>query len=553
MDDFTMEMDVEQENDEGMRHDRSGPLSRNAGGRSTLRRTLRRRVSMSVMRQKMKKLQDYSLPCQTDNFRFLRVISDFCNSPVMGIRNSHPALDDEMQQKIDYEIKMREGTARLLAASKHPTQLMEAAKNLLTSNTRIIAYMAELQRRKTAQVLGKSMDIEGSQTPCQAKLNVSDLRIPLMWKDSDHFKNKGDHRRYAVFCLVKIGTEIYDTALISNVDRNMTDLSFDDVIAFDNIPHDFECVIEIYCHKLHEDLTMASTPRKLKKKVAGISESVGRSVGKRLSGLHDSDIMGNMVLGPKFEMVASGVLSLQDVDDVVRTFDLKLEVPNDSVGCELPLFGHYCCRLAALPHCLVQPVVSGYLNLHEDDDLSKWKRYWCILKNLQLSCWSSPDDVEVTAPLLTIPVTKNTQICEADPRTSQRAHTFHTKTLGERFISETTFAADNQDQLTMWWDGLQQHLLDQAFWKQACEFVMDVQRAPNRKSSIMSRKTSIYDDTRLPEASEPLRLSEDLRVEDDKLTAMLTTLMGEAKEIRSGSIQSTSSSSCGSLRSTASS
>jgi len=40
-----------------------------------------------------------------------------------------------------------------------------------------------------------------------------------------------DHRRYAVFCLVKIGTEIYDTSLITCVDRNMTDLSFDDVIA----------------------------------------------------------------------------------------------------------------------------------------------------------------------------------------------------------------------------------------------------------------------------------------------------------------------------------
>jgi len=60
-----------------------------------------------------------------------------------------------MQGKIDYEIKMREGTARLLAASKHPTQLMEAAKNLLTSNTRIVAYMAELQRRKAAEAIGK--------------------------------------------------------------------------------------------------------------------------------------------------------------------------------------------------------------------------------------------------------------------------------------------------------------------------------------------------------------------------------------------------------------
>jgi len=37
-----------------------------------------------------------------------------------------------------------------------------------------------------------------------------------------------------------------------------------------------------------------------------------------------------------------------------------------------------------------------------------------------------------------------------------------------------------------------------AFWKQACEYVMDVRRAPNRKTVIMSRKTSIYDDTPLP-------------------------------------------------------
>ena len=64
--------------------------------------------------------------------------------------------DHEMQQKIDYEIKMREGTARLLAASKHPTQLLEAAKNLLTSNTRIVTYMSELQRRKAAEVIGKT-------------------------------------------------------------------------------------------------------------------------------------------------------------------------------------------------------------------------------------------------------------------------------------------------------------------------------------------------------------------------------------------------------------
>lgn len=53
---------------------------------------------------------------------------------------------------------------------------------------------------------------------------------------------------------------------------------------------------------------------------------------------------------------------------------------------------------------------SYSLYTQEDDDLAKWKRYWCVLKNLQLSCWSAPDDVEVTAPLVTVQVTKVTVI-----------------------------------------------------------------------------------------------------------------------------------------------
>ncbi|KAL3864500.1 hypothetical protein ACJMK2_006175 [Sinanodonta woodiana] len=448
--------------------------------------------------------------------------------------------DPDLQQKIDHEIKMREGTARLLAASKHPAQMIEAAKNLLTSNNRIISYMSELQRRKTVEATGRTLP-EGSQLPCKAKIGLSDLRIPLMWKDTDHFKNKGDYRRYAVFCLVKIGTEIYDTSMINNVDRSSTDIAFEDVIVFDNVPHDFECSIEIYCHKLHEDLTIASTPKKIKKRFNDLSESVGRSVGKRLSGLHDSDIMGSMVLGPKFELVARGNLQLKDVDDSVRTFDLTLEASADGTSPELPLFGHYCCRLAALPYCLVQSAVTGFLNLQEDDDLSKWRRYWCVLKNLQLACWSSPADVEVTEPLLIIPVTKNTQISDADPRTCKRSQTFHVKTVQSRHTSEYTLAADTKEELSTWWDGFQQHLLDQALWKQACDYMMDIAEAsPHRRKGIQLRKSSIYDETPLETSSSKRRISSNLKKEEDQLSQMLTTLMGEAKEIRGDSSQPSS-------------
>jgi hypothetical protein len=54
--------------------------------------------------------------------------------------------------------------------------------------------------------------------------------MPLIWRDTDHFKNKGDYRRFAVFCLARIGTEIYDTALLCPVDRALTDLTFPDVL-----------------------------------------------------------------------------------------------------------------------------------------------------------------------------------------------------------------------------------------------------------------------------------------------------------------------------------
>lgn len=55
----------------------------------------------------------------------------------------------DLQQKIDLEIKMREGTAKLLAACKHVNQSLEAAKSLLTSDTRLAEFRKELQIKKS--------------------------------------------------------------------------------------------------------------------------------------------------------------------------------------------------------------------------------------------------------------------------------------------------------------------------------------------------------------------------------------------------------------------
>lgn len=56
---------------------------------------------------------------------------------------------------------------------------------------------------------------------------------------------------------------------------------------------------------------------------------------------------------------------------------------------------------------------------------------------------------------------QNTQISDADPRTCKRSHTFHVKTTVKETKVEYTLAADTKAELSEWWDGLQQHLIDQ--------------------------------------------------------------------------------------------
>lgn len=95
---------------------------------------------------------------------------------------------------------MREGSAKLLAAcnnskamghtgnltSAQNTQILEAAKNLLTSNERMTAYMAELQRRKRDRnepsTIGKMLppSTQHKHQKTTAKVSLSEIRMPLV-------------------------------------------------------------------------------------------------------------------------------------------------------------------------------------------------------------------------------------------------------------------------------------------------------------------------------------------------------------------------------------
>nr|CAD7459246.1 unnamed protein product [Timema tahoe] len=491
-----------------------------------------------------------------------------------GARNT----EFDLEQKIDLEIKMREGTTKLLAACRHQTQTLEAAKNLVTSNERMSAYMAELQRRKKepsrglgtpdpdanldfpvigslAHCKSSALDhvateesqkinvVRYSTQPCTARVSLSDLRMPLMWRDTDHFKNKGDYRRFAVFCLARIGTEIYDTALLCPVDRALTDITFPDVLLFNQIPADFEFRLEVYSHILQDDLSIASTPRKIKKT---IHSSISRTVGKKLAASLRDELNSGKI-GPHFELMAMARLTLADVHDSIHTHDMKLEnvgkytelrprsaqsdqfvchsestdsefVNNeteqefysseiersDQVGVaadiddtnnkshQLPLFGHFCCRLAAQPDCVSQEVCAGTVECQ-----GQW--YWGQLQAFRLDLWMARDHWEAGQdPLRSITIDRDTAVRPSLASSKELVIVNQCEGKEEKCVIRTKTSEEQQ----RWTRNLVQHCKDHLRWKHAAEKIMEIQSPGSTRHSFTRglRQGSLYDETPLIES-----------------------------------------------------
>ncbi|XP_055941130.1 rhotekin-2-like isoform X2 [Argiope bruennichi] len=396
----------------------------------------------------------------------------------------------DLEQKIDLEIKMQEGTNKLLAACRYQLQSLEALKSLLTSNERISAYMLELQRRKSLKQTKSPQ--KTPLLPCSGKVAISDIRMPLIWKDSDHFKNRGDYRRFAVFCLLKVGTEVFDTAMINNVDRSMTDIAFEDVITFNNVPQDFEFRLEVYSHVLQEDLSIASASNKLKKK---ISYSVSRAIGKRMSDNFRED--GNTKNGySDFELVAHAKLNLSDANSRIKTYDLVMETTDKHN--QLPLFGHFCCRLAVQPKCMVEEVYSGYLSLVQQiGNITGSRRMLCSLKNFTLSMWSNFADVHSSNPDVVIPIKTGTKVTPSSKAISYPRFSFRVEYTDDDETKEHLLAADSPIQLSEWLNHISQHIKDYELWKPASESLMEISSPGVCRNSqfIRHRNSSLYDET----------------------------------------------------------
>lgn len=226
----------------------------------------------------------------------------------------------------------------------------------------------------------------------RASVSVSEIRIPLMWRDVDHFKNRGDYKRFAIFCLLKIDSQIYDTQLICDVDRQVTDVTFDDLVVFNEIEHNFELGLEVYTCVYLEQFSLSSTPRKLKEKLtSSVSRAMGRRLATQTASVNYTKELQAYDKSYRFALIANATLRLSDASDSVKTYDLVLASPGahnrhyqgdswshrthgsgqpmdpasarDADKNTLPLFGHFCCKLLVRPDVFDKNIKTGYLRV----------------------------------------------------------------------------------------------------------------------------------------------------------------------------------------------
>ncbi|XP_053110549.1 rhotekin isoform X3 [Hemicordylus capensis] len=426
------------------------------------------------------------------------------------MENGRVAKGTDLQKKIDHEIRMRDGACKLLAACTQREQALEVTKSLLVCNSRILAYMAELQHMKEAQVMQRmarrpsDAGPTDDRLPCRGRVCISDLRIPLMWKDTEYFKNKGDLHRCAVFCLLQIGTEIYDTETVL-VDRTLTDICFENTVLFTEAGPEFELKVELYSAGLEEDSGLSHTPKKL---ASRLSSSLGRSSGKRVRAALDaggpSSPVGNgasslLLLpapsappGPKYQLLACTTLRLPDVQDAFRTHDL-LVTSNEESASWLPLYGSVCCRLVAQPGCMVQQVMNGFLKVQQGEQQG-WLRLFCLLRGSNLLCYRHPQDAETQEePAFTIAINKETRIRATEKDSKTRLHSLSvTNRYGGEEVTHTLLA-ESRAETQRWMEAFWQHFYDMSQWKHCCDELMKVEApSPRRLPTLLPRQGSLY-------------------------------------------------------------
>ncbi|XP_066911286.1 rhotekin-2-like isoform X1 [Clytia hemisphaerica] len=395
-------------------------------------------------------------------------------------------LAEEIQLQIDDQIRMREGAMKLMSASSTLNQALETSKNLLTINARILGLMSALQKKKQERVLQEynrqrsSSVTESPQDACTGRIAISDMRIPLMWRDNVHFTGKTGDQSYYAFALIRCGDQVRDTPLYEITSAD-TDMYFDLAIPFDDLPPDFKMDFEVYYTVLtsneahgmkapRSSMNLRNQKKQIQFKAPKFCLAGHVHIG--VDDIRSGIISKDLTMGGKG---ASGVAVLGDLHE----FPVH----------PLELWGQICFQLAAQPVDMKSDIHKGPISIELNSPANK---YYCILRQDMLHCWENEEHVITSQPLNSIKLTANTKVSQV-----QSAEVNSVKLLvGETVTATLIF--DSSTDCFEWKNAIRRQINNILSWKYAFEEQMYIAEMKKNRLSIPST-ASFYDQIKIEE------------------------------------------------------
>eukprot|EP00092_Neocalanus_flemingeri_P041723 GFUD01045444.1.p1 GENE.GFUD01045444.1~~GFUD01045444.1.p1 ORF type:complete len:466 (-),score=129.25 GFUD01045444.1:22-1419(-) len=377
---------------------------------------------------------------------------------VKRISGGRAGLEREIKKKMSLEESVCLGSAKLISASKSESQILEASKTLLLGCSRLDTLRTELG----LLTRGEWRNLQRSRL---AEVSLSDLRIPLAWKQRDQLSEMGDNKKFAVFCIIRSGTQVYDTSLISPIDRSVTDLSFSDIFGFSNLPSDFVIKIEVYSHCISPGLlgTPKNWIRKIKSKITTNQKT------------HSSRVAS-------FDLLAETSLTIDDAKDAIECHDLDKTAATATTSAkdhQMPqLFGQICFRLAVSPYCKQEPLMTGSLSVSWPESEIIVPGCFARLMNWKLEIWSSTAQFRRgEQPWKVVSIDSMSLVRE----------------MGDKFCVENEkeehadFICDTTEEITDWVEEILNNIEDYSKWNKAAIDQMEV-LSPNMKNELGVRR-----------------------------------------------------------------
>lgn len=171
--------------------------------------------------------------------------------------------------------------------------------------------------------------------------------------------------------------------------------------------------------------------------------------------------------GPKFELIATATLTLADASDLPHTHDLTLttnftanNMNNNQMNNRLPLFGHFCCRLALQPDFIKTNYCAGKLQLLSPNDNQLYDLY-ARLQAFKMPCWDSLEAFENNEePKYNIEVTRDTRVKRHGDSE------FVLCNMEEGIIKKYIFRTNEPIETSNWEMALKRAVKEHLVWKQ---------------------------------------------------------------------------------------